>query len=258
MLVCPVDAETLSAQEASALARIVSLLQRVAPDLQLPNSKWTTHDTAAHLVSMIGRYVKADAQLAESPRDVEALNEQTKQEFESAAMGELVGRLRSRHAKYAEFWSELPLDMVLPIRSGQLPVDVAGLRSNWIAELLIHGRDIALAAGEEWPLDDPSALLSLRLLAQALPGYLRAGGHGAGKLVVSADGGAAFSIVVSDTAAKVRPAAMSGADQLAGPPAPLVLLFYGRIGLADAQASGVRVVGDADQVQRLLDRFEKP
>ncbi len=258
MLVCPVDAKTLSAQEASALARVVSLLQRVAPDTQLPNSKWTAHDTAAHLVSMIGRYVKADAQLAESPRDVEALNEQTMKEFDTATMGELVGRLRSRHAKYAAFWADLPLEMVLPIRSGQLPLDVAGLRTNWMTELLVHGRDIALAAGEEWPLDDSSAFLSLRLLAQALPGYLRPAGHGDGTLVVAADGGAPFSIVVWDKAAEVQPAAVTNADQLAGPPAPLVLLFYGRIGLAEAQASGVRIVGDADHVQRVLERFEKP
>jgi hypothetical protein len=207
---------------------------------------------------MIGRYVKSDAQLAESPRDVETLNEQTKKEFESATMGELIGRLRSRHAKYAVFWSELPLEMVLPIRSGRLPLDVAGLRSNWLTELLIHGRDIALAAGEEWPLDDESALLSLRLLAQALPGYLRPAGRGDGTLVVAADGGAPFSLVVWDNAAEVQPGGVTNADQLAGPPAALVLLFYGRIGLTEAQAGGVRIMGDADHVQRLLDRFEKP
>lgn len=261
MLVCQVDTETLSKCESAALTRNIDLLQRVAPDTPLPNSNWTAHDAAAHLVTMIGRYVNPDTKLAESPSDVERLNAQAMQEFASATMAELVGRLRSRHAKYAAFWqemTELPLEMILPIRSGRLPLDVAGLRTNWISELLIHGRDIAVAAGEEWPLDDASSLLTMRLLAQVLPSYLHPIGLDDYALVVAPDGGAAFSIVVTDGAAEIRDSATDGADGLAGSPGALVLLLYGRTDLAQSQTDGVRVAGEVDRVQRFLDRLDRP
>lgn len=257
MLVCPVDAETLAKCEADALARNVSLWQQVPPDSPIPGSSWTVHDVAAHLVTMVGRYINPDRKLASAPRDVDQMNELEMKEFESATMGELVGRLRSRYAKYLAFWSELPLEMVLPLREG-LPVDVAALRSNWIAELLVHGRDMALAAGLDWPLDDTNCLLILRLLAQALPNYFRAVALTDCALVVAPDGGAPFTIVIKAGAAEIQAAAVEGADVLAGSPAALVLLFYGRIGLSRALASGVGLTGDADRVQRLLGAQQKP
>ncbi|HWC36756.1 MAG TPA: hypothetical protein VG650_18255 [Mycobacteriales bacterium] len=258
MLVCAVDAETIGRCEADALARNVDLLLRVAPETKLPDSAWTAHDVAAHLVSVIGRYLKPDRKLPASPREVDSVNDAEMREFDSATMGELVGRLRSRSAKYAAFWPDLPVEMVLPIsiRAG-VDLDVAAIRSNWLSELLIHGRDVALAAGEEWPLDDRSCLLTLRLLAYMLPSYLRAGGQGDATLAVAPDGGAPFSLRLSDGGAQMQRGAAADGDRLTGSPAALVLLFYGRIGLAEAQRLGV-TTSDADRVQLILDRFEKP
>lgn len=257
MLVCPVDAETLSACEADALARSVALWQRIAPETPMPFGTWTAHDTAAHLVAMAGRYLKPNRKLATGPREVDLINKEELQQFESATMGELTGRLRSRYAKYLAFWSELPLEMVLPIRD-DLPLDVASLRINWITELLIHGRDMALAAGEKWPLEDDSCLLAMRLLAQALPGYLRNVGPIDYTLAITPDGGLPFSVVINGGAAGVQPIAVDGADRLAGSPAALTLLFYGRISLVEALATGVALTGDAGRVQGLLDKQDKP
>jgi uncharacterized protein (TIGR03083 family) len=257
MLVCPVDAETLSRLEAAAVARNVELLQRAAPDTPLLSGTWTVHDTAAHLVTMAGRYLNANRQLAESQRELREMNQREIEEFASATMGELVGRLRSRTAKYGAFWSEQPLDAQFPYRAG-FPLDAATLRSNWIAELLIHGRDVALATGEEWSLDDTSSLLTLRVLARVLPRYVDAAGLGRYSLVIAPDGGSPFSVVVNDGTAEVHPEAVDGADRLSGSPATLVLLFYGRVGLAQALATGCRLDGDASRAQQFFDRLEKP
>src|SRR3569623_185230 len=100
MLVCAVDNEILSGCEGAAVARIVELLPRVAPDIPLRNSEWTTHDAAAHLVNMAGRYLNANRPLAQSQRELQEMNQREIAEFESATMGELVGRMRSRAAKY--------------------------------------------------------------------------------------------------------------------------------------------------------------
>ena len=135
MLVCAVDASTLSACETGAVARVSDLFKRIEPDVALPGSSWTSHDAGAHLVSMIGRYLKPDRKLPDSAREIEAVNQAELAEFEADSMGALVGRLRSRHAKYGAFWPELPLDQVLLLRGG-LPLDVASLRTNWIAETL--------------------------------------------------------------------------------------------------------------------------
>lgn len=255
MLVCPVDSATLSHSESAAMARIVDLLQRVPPDAQVPNSEWTAHDVAAHLVTMAGRYLTADRKLASSQRELREMNQREIEEFTSSTMGELIGRLRSRNAKYAAFWNEQPLDLTFPYRVG-FPLDAGTLRSNWIAELLIHGRDVATATGEQWRLDATSSLLTLRVLAHVLPHYLTAAG--VADLAVSPEGGAAFSIVVKDGAATIQPGAAAGADTLAGSPEALVLLLYGRISFAEAQAMGVDVTGDQGEVQRLLDRLDKP
>jgi uncharacterized protein (TIGR03083 family) len=223
----------------------------------VPNSTWTAHDVAAHLVTMAGRYLNADRELAASQRELQEMNQREIAEFSSATMGELIGRLRSRNAKYAAFWSEQPLEQLFPYRTG-FSLDAATLRSNWITELLIHGRDVALAAGEEWPLDETSSLLALRVLAQVLPRYIQAAGLSDCTLVVAPDGGAPFSIIVKDGASEIQAAALDGSDKLGGSPAALVLLFYGRIGLARALATGVTLTGDEDRVQRLLSRLENP
>ncbi|MGN6475349.1 MAG: hypothetical protein ACTHK4_17090 [Mycobacteriales bacterium] len=257
MLVCPVDAEMLSECEATALARNVELWQRVAPETPLLFGTWTAHDTAAHLVAMVGRYLKPNRRLATGPRDVDLINKEELQELESATMGELTGRLRSRYAKYLAFWAGLPLEMVLPIRD-DLPLDVASLRTNWITELLIHGRDMALAAGDEWPLDDTSCLLAMRLLAQALPGYLRNVGPIDYTLAIAPAGGLPFSVVIRGGTTEVQPTAVDGADRLSGSPSALVLLFSGRIDLAEALATGVTLTGDAGRVQALLDKQDRP
>jgi uncharacterized protein (TIGR03083 family) len=257
VLVCDVTAETLSTCEGTAMARNVELFGRVAPETRLPNSEWSAHDVAAHLVTMAGRYLNADRQLAATQRELREMNQREIDEFASATMDELIGRLRSRNAKYAAFWSEQPLDSIFPYRSG-FPLDAATLRSNWISELLIHGHDVAVAAGEPWPLDDTSCLLTLRVLGQVLPRYINAAGADDYTLVVAPDAGAPFSIVVKDGSAEIHDNAAEGADRLSGSPAALVLLFYGRVDLTEAQANGLRVSGDTARVQRLLDRLEQP
>ena len=139
-------------------------------------------------------------------------------EFESSTMDELVGRLRSRQAKYNAFWPELPLDQMLLLRGG----------------------------------------LALRLLANVLHTYVRAVGLDDYTLVVIGEGASPFSLSIKDGGAEVVAGDKDGADRLTGPPDVLVLLFYGQIGLAEALASGARIIGDADRVGALLGRPKKP
>jgi uncharacterized protein (TIGR03083 family) len=257
MLVCPVNNETLVRCEGVAMARNVELLPLVAPETPLPSGTWNAHDVAAHLVSMAGRYLNADRQLAGSQRELVEMNDREIAEFCTATMGELVGRLRSRNAKYSVFWPDQPLDQLFPYRTG-FSLDAATLRSNWVTELLIHGRDVALAAGQEWPLDDTSCLLTLRVLAQVLPRYVIAAGMEDYALTIAPTGGSPFSLVIRGGAAEIEAAAIESADSLMGSPAALVLLFYGRIDLADAQQQGLVVSGDVTRVGNLLGRLEKP
>jgi hypothetical protein len=185
------------------------------------------------------------------------MNQREIAEFDTASMGELVGRLRSRAAKYGAFWPDQPLDTRFPYRTGY-PLDAATLRSNWVSELIIHSRDIAVAAGQPWQLDDTSCLLTLRVLAHVLPRYVLAAGLDDYALTIAPDGGMPFSIVVRTGAAAMQPDAIEGADRLSGSPAALVLLLYGRIDLAEAQQSFASVTGDAERVDRFLRAVEKP
>ncbi|HVT65957.1 MAG TPA: maleylpyruvate isomerase N-terminal domain-containing protein [Mycobacteriales bacterium] len=257
MLVCSIDHELLVSCEAAAVRRNVDLFQRVDPDLAVPNSRWSAHDVAAHLVTMAGRYLNADRKLARTRRELEEMNDREIADFGTATMGELVGRLRSRVAKYNVFWPEQALDEMFPYREG-FPLDAGTLRSNWIAELLVHGRDVAIAAGEQWPLDDTSCLLMLRVLAQVLPRYLHVAGADDYSLVIAPGGGMPFSILVTDGVARIEPSAISDSDQISGSPAALVLLLYRRIDLAEAQQTGLYVSGDALRIRRFLDRLDKP
>jgi hypothetical protein len=95
-------------------------------------------------------------------------------------------------------------------------------------------------------------------LAQVLPRYVIAAGADDYALTIAPHGGSPFSLVIKDGSPEIEAAAVDSADALTGSPAALVLLFYGRIGLAEAQQDGVVVTGNLDRVRNLLNRLEKP
>jgi len=257
MFVCAPDASQLLEYEAHALRRTTDLLRSVPPDLALASGTWTARDVAAHLVTVIGRYLDPGVTLARSPREVDEINRRELDALEGVPVNELLEMLAARAAEYTQFWPLLPLDQQFPFHSG-VSVDVAALRSNWIGELVIHGRDVALAAGTEVAIDDAVGLLLVRLLLQVLPGYLRAADIGTAVLVVEPAGGEPVTVRVDSGTTQVQAGGDAAAARLRGSPATLALLLYHRLDVDGALAAGASVGGDPAVVRRVLAALEQP
>lgn len=259
MPIVDTTSEELSDRENHALAMVSALAERVDPALPVGDGAWTAREVLAHLVTVIGRYLNPKVQLASTAREVDELNRAEMAGLADHSVSELVAELGARHKTYQEVWGAFPLDLEFPFHAG-LKFDVASLRSNWMSELLVHGYDVAAAAGEDWPLEERDLLLSMRVVLAALPGYWKGGGDlGHIEVALAPAGSNPHTIVVDGAQLRVVEGLGSGADVvLGGSAAALALFFYGRIDQADAEARGLVVTGSQEALDAFMDNREVP
>ncbi|MGZ6745739.1 MAG: hypothetical protein ACXVD0_07510 [Nocardioides sp.] len=241
------EAELTTRTEA-ALTRTLALLRSVDPDLRLRDSEWTAGDVGAHLLDVLRRYTQRDftqpGGLTDSPGELQEGNRSGISGLDGLPHTEVLDRLEAEQADYRALG--LPLDERFPFHAGQV-IDGAGARSNWMGELLLHGRDVAVAAGRPWPLEERDMMLILNGVLQVAPGWLdpttSAGADLRVRLTVVGGTPQLFTIedgtcVIRDATPADRPHAVIRARSTA-----LALLLYQRISLADAVRRGVLVVG---------------
>ncbi|GAC1441966.1 MAG: hypothetical protein NVS3B26_03890 [Mycobacteriales bacterium] len=257
MLVLDVDGTALAVAESDALRRVASLFSRVDPALPVGDGTWTSRDVAAHLVTVIGRYLNSDVRLGRTPREVDEINRQEMQALAELPMDQLVDRLDVASAAYQRGWSRLPLDMQLPFHAG-IELDVASLRSNWLGELLIHARDVAASAGEPWEIAEHDALLLVRLVLTALPGYLRAAELHDAVLLMVANSGRPASIAISAGTVSVSDSVLPNDASVRSPADVLALTLYSRLSLAAAEERGLEIHGHRDRVTSFFSSLIAP
>jgi uncharacterized protein (TIGR03083 family) len=232
----------------AALANTLALLRSVDADLRLRDSDWTARDVAAHLVNVLHRYTARDFRqregLVDDPSELTGANADGIADHAGATLSDLVDRL----AAEAPAWNaiDLAVDDLFPFHAGQ-NIDGAGARSNWIGELLLHGYDVARAAGRPWDLPDRAMLLILRGALQVAPGWLdtqRAAGVET-SVVMRPRGGTPQLLRIADERLVIRDAARGDRPDavIAGPATAMCLLLYGRIGVLGATRRGLMVAG---------------
>jgi uncharacterized protein (TIGR03083 family) len=235
-----IDSQTAGQGLRQAAVRAAGLLRAVRPpDAAVPGLTWTVSETAAHMVAEVRDYAAfASGELDPGP---------------PLAPGEPAARRQAsaNSAQLARFTErDLPrlADMLAPAAedflaaaarygagdrvrvSNGLSMTVPTMTAALLGELLIHGLDIARAAGLPWRISRAEALPVIAGVMALVPDYLdrqRAAGVRA-RYELRFRGGSRYQVTISHGAAEVtapgpRPDCWISAD-----PAAFMLVGYGR------------------------------
>lgn len=246
-----------------AYGRFDALVREVPADTVVGGT-WTAGEVVGHLVNVVNRYTAfSPERLGATPRAVDAINAREVGEWSGRPLADALAALDREMDAFRRLWGPeggMPLDQPVPFH-GSAKIDVQAVLTNLIGEYLVHGLDVAEAVGVPWEIDARDGALLATFGAQILPFYAKPEGsplvvrfdlEGMGPWVLSVDGPATTSR---------PPHADDDPDVvLDGPAAPAMLLFYGRLNLAGAEARGLRVVGGThpERAATLTDRFESP
>lgn len=244
--------------------RFVDLV-RDAPPAAMATAHWSVADTVAHVYSLAWYYVclvdpehpplpvpGLSARLPDTTVDTVAdFNDVLLRHLTEREPQPLLDRLQADVKQFLASCEGRRPDETVPWLGGAR-VPLAGLCAHLVNELLIHGHDVARAAGRPWTVPGPDAALFLELF---MAGVVR---HGYGRLI---DGGAPPSerrIVVEFRSAYAPPVRfllhrgrVSFADPGVRPdaridhdPGTLNLMMFGRVSRARAVLTGkVRISG---------------
>jgi uncharacterized protein (TIGR03083 family) len=171
------DAVEMWARVDAAHQRFADLVSSVDPELRAHRSEWTARDVTGHVLTVLHRYSRtveeSRTRLGDSPRGVDELNA-----IELAALGEMTrDEMLAQFAEHlAVYETAIPAHLATDLtptgrfHSGLFIDRAAGL-ANLLAEFLIHGRDVAVAAERPWPIAARDAALILNGNMQMIPAY---------------------------------------------------------------------------------------
>ncbi len=232
-----------------AFDRFVTLVAEVQPELPLPGSDWTAGEVARHVLTVLRRYTSRDVTSRDglSPT-MDAVHEQNRAEIaglDDVTHAEVLELLQQEIERFIAL--NLTIEDRFEFHLG-VTVDGAGGIGNMLGELLVHGYDVAMAAGRPWPIADRDALLVLGSMFQILPGVVDPDATARVDVAVELriPGGAATTLLFRrGTAAAVRTATTTRRPDvvITGRPSWLMLNLHGRIGPLRAARHGVLVRG---------------
>jgi hypothetical protein len=251
---------------AQALARFDRLARAADPHAQLPGSTWNVQQAVAHVLTIPQRYLheqQGDSRLVAHPREVNVLN-QNELEAALAPVSELADQIQAVAAELDALFDTVANEPpVLPFHCGA-HVDGITWQTNWLGELVIHGRDIARAVKAPWEVPEHDMLLIARGLMQIAPGYVRTTIPLGTDICVAikTPGARPYLIHIHDGIGELRVRRHNDRpDAVLGMPAStLTLLLYQRIGQFTAARHGLRVIGARRPwlAFKLISCFEAP
>jgi uncharacterized protein (TIGR03083 family) len=172
-----VDRDDVLAALDAALGRFVALLRDTSPDAAptpVPSCPgWTVGDTAAHVLTVVRRAL-TDRRRSATPADTAALNATCLDEIEERELIRLADLIeRDGKAAVHVGLAGVPVDLRFPFHAGATTT-VVPAACILLADVLVHGHDIAEALGREWPIPQSEAALALRGGAELLAAWRRA------------------------------------------------------------------------------------
>jgi uncharacterized protein (TIGR03083 family) len=212
------------------------------PSTPVRGLSWTIQEMAAHLAARSERFA---ATLSGGPIPDDDLvemaveNEREVRARSGRPLHEHVEAIRSNVASFvATTKGKLAMDP-FPWYPG-ITVDVATGTGLLLAELLVHGFDVARTLDRRWPIVAPDARTIVRASAIVAPHYVDADAardvRTTFRFVVR--GGPTFRIGIEDGTATTLPSDGEADCTIRGRPAALVLVSYGRIGRWRAALTG--------------------
>ena len=266
-LLITTDARELWERIDLAVARYRELIGSVDDALRLRDSTWTARDVTAHLLTVLRRYTNRDVAqtggLAATPREVDRLNADELAELAGTSHDELLAAIaiELKTIRGAFGPDNADLRMTVPFHAGAT-VDIAAGLANIIGEFLIHGWDIARAAGRKWHIDELDARLILNGVLQMFASYVRRDGVGTLAIRLSVPDARPWLLSIDRGTGVSRP--WQPGDHvdavLRAPAATMLLNMYGRLGIGAATLRGMRVVGGRRpwRATALMSLMERP
>jgi hypothetical protein len=162
-------ADILAALDESG-KRFVSMVRGLDPDRAarpVPGLDWAAVETAAHVVTVLGRLL-GDRRRAATSKGVAELNATCLSEYTDRDVNVVADRLgASLRLVIDEVYSKLDFDRQYPFHGGSTISGGGGAR--WIlCELLVHGYDIAAATGSDWAIPTAEASIAIRGPAESM------------------------------------------------------------------------------------------
>jgi hypothetical protein len=225
---------------------ITTTAARVAAELRaLPRADqplfrvtWTGAELGAHLVTLPGRYARLAGRPTPPPASLAIENERELVAVPDRDPALLADRLGPEVRRLLDV---LGPDGDRPVHYFTVPHTAAGLGGILLAELLVHGLDLADAQRHPWPIRRDQAVAGLRgvLPAAVLLTDPEAARTATGTYHVRIRGGDDWTVVVRDGRAAVRRARPERADlHLSADPVVFLLAAYGVVGPVRAALTG--------------------
>ncbi|MBW3657146.1 MAG: maleylpyruvate isomerase family mycothiol-dependent enzyme [Actinobacteria bacterium] len=228
----------------SSLVDDVTALSRDAPlDARVPGLEWNVGDVLAHLAVQVERFrdfVTGDR----SPDDdvavvpdgpvpvvVAEVNRRLIASVDHRDAAVLNDRLRAAVADYLSVTATVPRST--PFRSWECGTDVGGATAILVAEMLVHGLDLARGLGTAWRIVPSHASLALPTVWALLPAYLDpvATRHVRASLAFAPRGMPGVRVSVDGGVAEVVPDVGPVDCRIHARPDDLLLLSFGRVAL---------------------------
>jgi hypothetical protein len=153
--------------------RVLQRLEEVSPEeaaAVVPGLTWTVAECAAHLLSLFRR-MTGDARRSPDPAGVARLNALANAEI-GRDLEAIRGEIESLLGAICELALVLPHDRRFEFHAGRR-VTYGQYVALLVAELVVHGDDIARATGRGWPVSAADIRPVWRLAVPVLGGWLR-------------------------------------------------------------------------------------
>jgi hypothetical protein len=204
------------------------------PEARLARSDWTVRQAAAHLVTVVPRYAdgpEGRGTWVADRHQLAALNDAQLRALGTASMGELAGQLRQHLAALRTqlhgYGEPVP---AFRFHGGQ-PVSADLALGILLAELVVHGFDIARTVARPWPIDPGHVELIFQGLDPIAPGWVNPARTRrlTATFEVRLRGQATHVYAFRDGHLQVNPARPGQADvRISADPAAFLLVLYRR------------------------------
>ena len=227
------------------------LIRTADPHAPVPGLDWTVHQVVAHMLSMAHRYQALaegrDFRRASYARELDEIN-RIELEALMAPVPEIADQINDLVPVMDALFDAGSNDRVYEAHCGAL-LDGIAAQTNWLGELILHGRDVARAIREPWEIEERDMLLIARGLMQYGdgPGYLRAGLPAGTDVCVAlkVPGARPYIVHIHDGAVEMRERRPTDRPDavLRMPASTLCDMIYQRIGPLTAARRGLMIVG---------------